>query len=308
MSIAAGGDWDWQRWTERLTGEPGEDFSKVFTHVKVQRITETRVRWAADPRTRAFCDLGLHLLHQHHYEDAAGAGGMQDAKLFRNLGPESLMRHAAVMVPDAEEAARLDRQRWLDTWGHQAAYLEDLTAYLFRLGPSVRRILESQQALVEAAPDLTLGEVVRVGAAGEMASTLADPIVSLQTLIQVALPRHPRISAAIVELETVSLGLWAALYAAVLPAYGLTLREDVTFLDLARMFDTAIEGLLLKARVIDDSLLPTLSNGDEALAGIILNLLPSLCSTTAEVIESATLVTPIVWQPPVVSEESHAHA
>jgi hypothetical protein len=122
----------------------------------------------------------------------------------------------------------------------------------------VRRILGSQQAMVEAAPSLTLGELVRVGSEGEeMASTLADPIVSLQTPIQVALPRHPRISTAIVELETLSLRLWAALYAAVLPAYGLTLREDVTFLDLARMFDTAIEGLLLKARVIiDDTCTP----------------------------------------------------
>lgn len=295
MAGLSNAEWNWQRWTQRLDGDPDEDLAEVFTHVKVHTTKETRTRWAHDWRTRAFCDLGLHLLHQHHFEDAGGAGRVADAKLFRNLGPEDLMRHAAVIVPDADQAAQLDRQRWLDTWRHQASFLEDLTAYLFRLGPSVRRIQEVQQALVEIAPTMPLGELIRVGAQAELTSTLADPIVGLQTFIQAALPRHPQISAAITTLESASLRMWADVYAAVLPAYGLELREDVTFLDLARLFDSMIEGMLLKARVASSLLPPTLSNGDDLLAGTILNLLPSLCSTTTQTVESATVVAPVTW-------------
>ncbi|MEU8984375.1 hypothetical protein [Streptomyces sp. NPDC048309] len=287
--------WDWEAWTEQLVGDAGEDLSGVFTNVKVHTLRVTQVKWATDWETRAFCDLALHLLYQHHLTDTSSPSLSHELKLFKNLGPEDLMRHASRLIPDAHQADRLDRQRWLDTWRHQAAFLEDLIAYLFRPGVVLRRVRQVQEELVAMAPALTLGDLIREGTEAELQSTLASPVVGLQTFIQAALPRQPRIQQAIHAIETTALDEWARLYGAVFPAYGLSLRPGASWLDMSRLFDALIEGVLLKARTLDH--IPCLANGDNLLAGGIFALLPALCDIPAAQVDSLTVCEPIRWKP-----------
>ncbi|MFE6127778.1 hypothetical protein ACFQ6Q_05820 [Streptomyces sp. NPDC056437] len=279
--------WEWAEWTRRLAGPEDEDLAQVLSQVKVHTRRDTQIRWARDPRTRMFLDLGLHLLYEHHFADDAHHSVTSEIKLFRNLGPEDLMRHAARLIPVAEVADEIDRQRWLDTWRHHAAFLEDLIAYLFRPAVAVERVREVQVLLLAEAPGMTLGQLVREGTAAEIRSTLDDPTVGLQTFIHASLPRHPLIREGIETLETALLDMWASLYAAVFPAYGIELRSGFSWGDMAQLFDTAIEGTLLKARSRGD--VPCLDNGDSLLAGSILAMLPGLCDVAAGDIEHRTV-------------------
>ena len=283
--------WEWEDWQQRLLGAAGEDLSRVFTRVKVHTLRETQIKWATDKRTRAFCDLALHLLYQHHLADGPRAALGGEEKLFRNLGPEDLMRHAARIVPDAREAEGLDRQRWLDTWRFQAAFLDDLVAYLFRTSVVQRRIGAVHEVLLAMAPQLTLGQLIREGTQAELESTLQEPIVGLQTFIQAALPRQPRIRQYVHDMEVMSLTQWARLYETVLPGYGLALRPGVTWHDIARLFDTVIEGVLLKARTHDD--IPLVSSGENTLAAAIFAMLPTLCTIDRADIDTRTLQHPL---------------
>lgn len=283
--------WEWQEWRRRLLGAPGEDLSQVFSKVKVHTLRETQVKWATDERTRAFCDLALHLLYEHHFADGARATLGGEVKLFRNLGPEDLMRHAARIVPDAREAEQLDRQRWLDTWRHQAAFLDDMLAYLFRPSVVQRRLAAVHEALVTMARQMTLAQLIREGTQAELQSTLAEPIVGLQTFIQAALPRQPQIQRYVHATETMSLTQWARLYEVVFSGYGLGLRPGVTWTDIARLFSTMIEGALLKARTHDH--LPRVSGGDNTLAAAIFAMLPTLCTIDRADIDTRTLRHPL---------------
>ncbi|WP_406279056.1 hypothetical protein OHT93_38655 [Streptomyces sp. NBC_00191] len=242
-----------------------------------------------------FLDLGLHLLYEHHFAGASHRSVTSEIKLFRNLGPEDLMRHAALLIPDPAAAEQIDRQRWLDTWHHQSAFLEDLIAYLFRPAITVGRVRDVQVLLLAEAPGLTLGQLVREGTTAELRSTLDDPTVSLQTFLQAALPGHPLIREATETIENALLGMWASLYAAVFPAYGIELRPGFSWGDMARLFDTAIEGALLKARLHGD--VPCLDNDDNVLAGAIFAMLPGLCDVAVGDIEHRTVRWPIRLEP-----------
>jgi hypothetical protein len=57
-------------------------------------------------------------------------------------------------------------------------------------------------------------------------------------------------------------------------AYGLRLKPDVTWSDVALLFNAVVEGALLRARIYGKE--ATLSNGERVLAGAILAMLPSL--------------------------------
>ena len=263
----------WTAWQDRLAGEPDEDLSTVFTKVRIARLPSTQASWANDWRTRAFCDLGLHLIHEHQV-NAGAEGSFSEVRIFRNLGPEELMNHAARMFADPRQAAQLDRQRWTDTWGHQSAFTHDLMAYLFRVGPSMRRIREVHDSLVVLVEDLPFEELVRSGAALELQSSLADPIIGLQTFMQAALSNHALVRSHVRKLEEQMLDSWAAVYQALAGAYGLKLRDNLTWRDVAELFTTVIEGTLLRARTLGET--PKLTTGDDMLAGSLIAMIPYL--------------------------------
>ncbi|MEU6449781.1 hypothetical protein [Streptomyces sp. NPDC046979] len=283
--------WTWQTWSSRWAGAPDEDLASVFRRVRVSRTAKTQAEWARDERTRAFCDLGAYLLHQHHLKGEAAA----ERRLFRNLSGEELMHAAARLIPDPGLAQSLDKQRWSDTWGHQEAFIEDLLAYIFRSGPTLRRILEAQQQLVDRAQSLPLGELIRAGVEVEMASSAEDPVVALQTFFEAALPHKPSIREAVARIENEMLLVWASLYEALLTAYDVRLRPGVTYMDMAGLFNTIIEGALLRTRSLGAA--PRTSTGEHILAAAIIKMLPGLCEITPTQIETRKRLLPLPLPP-----------
>jgi hypothetical protein len=276
-------------------GEEDEDLSLVFREVKLNRTAKTRQHWARDPLTRAFCDLGAYSLYEHHLTGGLPSGDVPEMKLFPNMGGEHLMKLAPVVVPDAWLSESLNRQRYVDTWAHHHSYITDLIAYIFRSTPTLRRVKRMTNEFALAAAELPLAELIRAGAQAEIASTLDDPVVTLQTFLQAALPRQPKIQEAVRRIEQEMISEWSRLYEALLAGYGLTLRPGVTARDVAELFDTMIEGVLLRAR--SAGAVPTTSSGQDVLTTSILVILPAMCDVSPAELEHRELQHPVPWPP-----------
>jgi hypothetical protein len=182
------------------------------------------------------------------------------------------MQQAAEMDPDGEKRFTVNMFR--HRWDRKDRYTEDLISYLFRQGPQLKHMEDMAEAASGMLAEASLKELIESLAAAEVHAMLNDPIVSLQATIQAALPNHPRVQHFIQAQYDVLLPGWAKLYEQVAAAYGLTLKEGFTWLDVAVLFNTIVEGALVRARV--DQAEPVLSNGEGVLVSAILIMLPSL--------------------------------
>jgi hypothetical protein len=282
---------DYRHFGVRVAGDEHEDYSAVFTRVRLQRLPETQKAWANMPTTREFCKLGLHLLYRRHFHDHNAAAGRHQAVLLPALSAEEMADHAQVVIRDQTEADRLSKQRWADTWSNQSNFLEDTIAFLFRPAPFVVRTGTCQRELgTMIAGGMRLGEFVRAGVEAEMASNLGDPLVALQTFVETALPGNAVIRRHAQRLDDTIIDLWAALYRRVFPAYGLRLRPGAGWHDLARTFTVVAHGELMRARLRPGNELDRLSNGDDVLSTVILGLLSSHFDIAADEVESRRLV------------------
>ena len=68
--------------------------------------------------------------------------------------------------------------------------------------------------------------------------------------------------------------LWAEIYEDIAGSYDVRLRSGFTWLDLAVLFNTVIEGSTFRAHVEGSQ--PRLSTGDGVLSGAIFSMIPSL--------------------------------
>jgi hypothetical protein len=238
-----------------------DDLAQVLTNVKVNRLPPTRSSWANSWKTRAFLHLGLRLLYEHHSAaDTPETGsGMH---LIGNLTPENLANAAQRSVSDPDLAAQLSVVRWKETWGHRGAYLEDLVAYLFRPTPYVQRIERVRDAMV-IDPGLRLNDFVRYVSDAEFDAAFSNPLYALQTWLQAAMPSHPSVSPCVVLLEDASLPLRGSLYQRAFSAYGLTLRDGLTWEDAADLSATLMKGAVLRGRARGEH--PRLAAGDSTL-------------------------------------------
>ena len=276
---------EWKRWRVRLhgdqveddetrVGELKEDLSSVLIRVRPGKLESTRKEWSTEWRTITFCDLGLHLLYRHHVGRSDSESLGEDTKLFRNLGPEALQKHASVVLHNQSAVKQLNRDRWTSTWSHQGPYLDDLIAYLFRPGPHQRRLDEVQPHLIEMAKTTPLGQFIRQGADAELRSVLDDPLAGLIAFVQSALPGHPAIRTYVRRLDETLLTNWAKLYAQLFPMYGMELRSGVQWRDVAELFTTTAEGAQIRVRAREG--IPRLTTGDDIFAASILAMLPGL--------------------------------
>lgn len=138
---------------------------------------------------------------------------------------------------------------------------------------------------------MPLGELIRAGVEVEMASSVEDPVVALQTFLEAALPHKPTIREAAARIESEMLRVWATLYEVLLTAYGVRLRPGVTYMDIAALFNTVIEGALLRTRSL--GVAPRISTGEHILAAAIIKMLPGLCEITPVEVETRRRLLPV---------------
>jgi hypothetical protein len=250
-----------------------EDFSSVLDNIGWGKLATTRAKLANTPATREFLEIGLSLLCDDLLRHTGPDFDHGDrSRLFESLSRERIMQRAAEMDPDAEKCFTVNMFR--HRWDRKDRYTEDLISYLFRPGPPLKHMEDMAAAAAEMLAGASLKDLIHSLAAAEVQSMLNDPIVSLQTIIQTALPSHPRVKHFIQAQYDLLLPSWAKLYEQVAAAYGLTLKSGFTWLDVALLFNSVVEGALVRARV--DQAEPVLSNGEGVLASAILAMLPSL--------------------------------
>jgi hypothetical protein len=280
-------NWDeWDRWLGYTAGEEQEDLATVFTQVCVGSTKRTREACARDWRSKAFCDLALHLIYRNNL-DPSFARERDEVLIFQNASGERLAQHAALMIENRDEAEQLSVNRWVHTWQRLPRFTDDLLAYLYRTGPYVRRVREQMRPrLIEMARTLTLADLVRQGAQAELASALADPLIAVQTLVQATLPNDARIQNYVNRLEEAALTQWADIYAEIVEdIYRLKPQRGLSWRDVAELFTTAAEGTLLRARSRRRRDPPRLNDGTDTLAATVLLLMPNLFGVTPDDVE-----------------------
>ncbi|MFI7589394.1 hypothetical protein ACIB24_20210 [Spongisporangium articulatum] len=271
-----------QMWAARL-GDQDDDLSAVLRHVRVNRLPATRAAWANSWQTREFLNLGLLILHEHQLQQGTSAQG-DGVKLSSTLTPENLANTAQLKVADPDRASVLSVVRWKETWGHQAAYTEDLIAYLFRPGPQERRIATVREAVLVTDPDLPYAKYVRLATDALFQAAAEDPVLRLQQWIQAAIPGHPSVLTHALRVDELSRELWTVILEKNMTAYGLTPKHGVTFADLAAAVRYAIAGLLLVRE--PGTLPPAMASGDSPLAAISLSLAAAYCDVTLDDLET----------------------
>jgi hypothetical protein len=258
------------------TASPGreqEDLSSVLCNIGWGKLSVTRAKLANDPATRDFLELGLSLLQDDLLQHTGPDFDQGDrSRLFESLSRERILARAADL--DTEKQKLLTVNMFRHRWDRKDRYSEDLISYLFRLGPQRERLKEMESAALALLPDVSLKELVQLLATAEVDTILIDPIFNLQTIIQAALPNHPKVRQFTQAQYEMILTGWANLYERIAMAYGLELKPGLTWSDVALLFNTVVEGALVRARI--DKVEAVLSNGERVLAGAILVMLPAL--------------------------------
>lgn len=255
--------------------QPGEEnLAPVLSNIGWGMLAATRAKLANSSETRDFLEIGQQLLQEdllRHTGPDFDRG--ERSRLFESLSRERILNRAAEL--DTQNSKILTVNMFRHRWDRKDRYTEDLIAYLFRLGPPQEHMSEMEQAAEEIlAQDVSLRELVRLLAASEVRAMLADQSFSILTIIQTALPNHPRVREFARAQYELLLPRWAALYERVANHFQLKLRPEFTWLDVALVFHSVVEGALIRARLEGQE--PVMSGGEGVLAGSIIAMLPGL--------------------------------
>jgi hypothetical protein len=136
----------------------------------------------------------------------------------------------------------------------------------------MRQVNASVDALIAA---VSFGELIRQLAAAEMEMVLADPLFDLHAILEVTLPNHSRVQEFLRAQDQILLPAWAAVYERIAAAYQLELDPRYTWIDVAVLCNSLINGILTSARAAGGHV-ATLTNGDNILTGGIFTMLPAL--------------------------------
>jgi hypothetical protein len=256
---------------------PEDDLSAVLTNVAADARPVTRTKIANSPETRAFLDIGLLLLCDDLL-DHRGPDLMDDhdagTRLFAGLSQARLIDRAAHEDARREHPRMLTVGMFRDRWRYKSRYTEDLIAYLLRpalVEHTINDVAEAAEGLPE---DLPFAELVRQVVERVMGVTLDDPLWGLRTVVWVALPNHPRVQMFLKAQYEQWVAYWTVLYERLAGRFGLQLRPEYTWHDVAEVFHALAEGARLRARATGSA--AALSSGDNVLVGAIHMLLPGL--------------------------------
>ena len=253
--------------------DPDEDLAPMLRHIGRNMLARTRAKLANSPETREFLELGLALLQADLLEHTGPdiEEGVR-SRLFESLSRERIMTLAEER--DSEQTLLLGDSMFRHRWPRKDFYTEDLIAYLFRLGPQERHFDEMADAGRAMMKEASFGQLIRLLAEAETAAVASDPLANLQAILQTALPKHPRVQEFSRAQYEYLLPRWAQLYEEVGAAYGLSLADGYTWGDMSLLFNSVVEGVILRARVEGGG--PKLSNGEGILASAIFAMVPTL--------------------------------
>lgn len=239
----------------------------------MNKLGRTRTKLANGPETREFLEIGLALLRTDLLEHTGPDIEQGDhSRLFESLSRERIL--ALAEKRDTERTLLLGVNMFRNRWERKDFYTEDLIAYLFRLEPQKQHFEEMAEAGRALAKEVSFGQLIRLLAAVETESVLNDPRMSLQAILQVALPSHPRVQEFSRAQYEYLLPAWGKLYKEIATTYGLSLADGYTWNDMALLFNSVVEGVTMRSRAEPEE--PKLSNGEGVLASAIFAMVPTL--------------------------------
>ncbi|WP_448628522.1 hypothetical protein [Geodermatophilus sp. URMC 64] len=254
-----------------------DDLSQVLRNVAADARPATREKIANSPETRAFLEVGLLLLRDDLL-DHRGPDLLDDhdagTRLFAGLSQARLVERAEREGRGDDRPLVLTVGMFRDRWRYKSRYTEDLIAYLLRPARLEQLMLETREVAVTLARDRSFPELVRRLAGAVMGATLDDPLWSLQTIMWVALPNHPRVQAFLKARYEQWIAHWASLYEELAEHFGLRLRPGYGWFDLAELINAVADGARLRARAMGS--VATLSNGDDVVVGAVHALVRAL--------------------------------
>jgi hypothetical protein len=254
-----------------------DELASVLSNVAADARPATRQKIANSAETRAFLEIGLQLLRDdlldHRGPDLL-AEHDAGTRLFTGLSQARLIERSEQQDQAEEQPRMLTVGMFRDRWRYKSRYTEDLIAYLLRPAVLERTMLAVRQAMQALPDDIPLPQLIRRMAEATLAGTLDDPNWSLQTIVWVALPNHPRVRTFLKARYEYWLSQWAVVYEDVGGRYGVAMRAGYTWLDLAVLLNAVAEGARVRAAALGS--VATLSSGDSVLVGAINAMLPSL--------------------------------
>jgi hypothetical protein len=262
----------------------GEDaLSSVLTNVAADARPATREKIANSPETRAFLETGLLLLRDDLL-DHRGPDLLDDHDagtcLFVGLSQARLIERAEREGAHDERPKMLTVGMFRDRWRYKSRYTEDLISYLFRPALLEQYVQDMREAAAKLSRDTPFPQLIRQLVDAVMASTLNDPLWSLQTILWVALPNHPRIQTFLEARYERWISHWAAIYQELAGRYGLDLRPGYTWRDVAELFNAVADGARIRARAMGS--VAALSSGENVVTGAIFAMLPALFVNAAD--------------------------
>ncbi|MET0417866.1 MAG: hypothetical protein ABW022_17800 [Actinoplanes sp.] len=256
----------------------GEDnLSAILVNVAADARPATRVKIANSAETRAFLDIGLLLLRDDLLNHR-GPDLLDDHDhgtcLFVGLSQARLIERAEHEDVQADKPKVLTVGMFRDRWRYKSRYTEDLISYLFRPALLEQYMADMRIAATKIAGDTPSPDLIRRLVDAVMATTLNDPLWSLQTILWVALPNHPRIQAFLISRYEQWISHWSAVYQELADSYQLELRPQYTWRDVAELFNAVADGARVRARVMGS--IASLSTGDNVVVGAIHAMMPQL--------------------------------
>lgn len=254
-----------------------DDLSSVLSNVAADARPTTRNKIANSQETRAFLEIGLLLLHDDLL-DHRGPDLLDDhdagTRLFAGLSQARLIERADQEFGEDEKPKILTVGMFRDRWRYKSRYTEDLIAYVMRPSLLEQTILQLSAGARRLPPDMPFLELARQFAGAVLTATLDDPLWSLQTIIWVALPNHPRVQVFLKARYEKWIPHWAEIYEELAGRYALELRSGYTWLDVAELFNAVAEGARLRAKGMGT--IASLSSGENVIVGAIQVMLPAL--------------------------------
>lgn len=253
-----------------------DDLAPVLEYIGRDKRLATRAKLANNPDTRDFLELGLDLMREDLLEHTGpNLDFANTPRLFESVSRDRIIQRAEEQDAGADTPKMLTVAKFRNRWERKEFFTEDLISYLFRPYPQHRHIDEMESAIKDLLPEVNFGKLVRAIAEKEIVAAVADPHRALRTIVQIALPRHPRVHDYFRTKCELVLSRYAPIYERVATAYGVALRQpQLQWLDVALLLNTVLEGALPWARIVGKA--PPLSNGDSVVAGAVIAMMPSL--------------------------------
>jgi len=219
-----------------------------------------------DPKVKALLDAGRRLLVESVESGIENPFRFPSAEIVCHeaaghppFGPNRVSAHedeilrfaARSSIPIDSPALRSADDAFTQTWPHLERYHADLAMYALSMPSRLAGEEIAKRALSRMTTQAVDSVLERL--ASEDLKLFEDSLFRVQLVMQAMAPTEPVIREAVDRMYTNIDRTWVAVYQGILDHYNVTLRPDVTVLDITHMLTGAAEGAGLRLLVQRDN-------------------------------------------------------